>query len=319
MNSQNFSTPEPTPRGSTSAQELHLELVRHYADVLRMLTERVPAPGLSATPAAAPPVQEAPEAQLEEVPASWEEASGYLHARDFRREEVVHLWLQLCYVLGTHVLVGLAVTIQGYRRIAGVIESTPQDQERMEGFLYDLDARGLSADRGLLCTVPGGVALPNAVRTVWGSRVALQRCLNTTMAEVVNGLGEVDAGRFRHRLQHAWHTCDAAEAQQALEEIVRDLDQKNRSLARVLRQHTDQTLTLQQTGMLPQTDRGLRVLSYLNTLISRVRPVIPAGPVPQRVPRLCAGLLELEPQLRRVAHAAYLPALRKSLKTLSTN
>ncbi len=229
MNSQHFSTPEPTPRGNTSAQDLHLELVRHYADVLRMLTARVPALGPPATPAAAPPLaQEAPEAQLEETPASWEEASGYLHARDFRREEVVHLWLQLCYVLGTHVLVGLAVTIQGYRRIAGVIESTPQDQERMEGFLYDLDARGLSADRGLLCTVPGGIALPNAVRTVWGSRVALQRCLNITMAEVVNGLGGVDAGRFRHRLQHAWHTCDAAEAQQALEEIARDLDQKNR-------------------------------------------------------------------------------------------
>jgi transposase-like protein len=250
---------------------------------------------------------------------SWEEASGYLHARDFRREEVVHLWLQFCYVLGTHVLVGLAVTIQGYRRIAGVIESTPQDQERIEGFLYDLDARGLSADRGLLCTVPGGVALPNAVRTVWGTRVALQRCLNTTMVEVVNGLAEVDARRFRHRLQHAWRTCDAAEAQQALEEIARDLDQKNRSVARVLRQHMDQTVTLQQTGMLPQTDRGLRVLSYLNTLMSRVRPVIPAGPAHQRVPRLCAGLLELEPQLRRVAHATYLPALRKSLTILHAN
>ena len=139
------------------------------------------------------------------------------------------------------------------------------------------------------------------------------------MAEVVNGLGEMDAGRFRHCLQHAWHTCDAAETQQALEEIASDLDQKNRSVARVLRQHMDQTLTLQQTGMLPQTDRGLRVLSYLNTLMSRVRPVIPAGPVPQRVPRLCAGLLELEPRLRRVAHAAYLPALRKSLTTLPAN
>ncbi|MCY4673691.1 MAG: hypothetical protein OXD43_08020 [Bacteroidetes bacterium] len=87
MNSQHFSTPEPTPRGNTSAQDLYLELVRHYADVLRMLTERVPALGSPTTPAAAPsPVQEAPEAQLEEVPASWEEASGYLHARNFRRE-----------------------------------------------------------------------------------------------------------------------------------------------------------------------------------------------------------------------------------------
>ena len=96
MNSQHFSTPEPTPRGNTSAQDLHLELVRHCADVLRMLTARVPAPGPPAPPAAAPsPVQEAPEAQLEEAPASWEEASGYLHARDFRRGEVVHLWLQL--------------------------------------------------------------------------------------------------------------------------------------------------------------------------------------------------------------------------------
>ncbi len=81
----------------------------------------------------------------------------------------------------------------------------------------------------------------------------------------------------------------------------------------------EQTLTLQQTGMLPQTDRGLRVLNYLNSLMARVRPVIPAGPAYQHIPRLCAGLLELEPQLRRVAHVAHLPAFRKSLRTLHKN
>ena len=40
------------------------------------------------------------------------------------------------------------------------MESILQDQEPMEGFPRDLDARELSADTGPLCTTPSGISYP---------------------------------------------------------------------------------------------------------------------------------------------------------------
>ena len=70
-----------------------MELVRHYADVLRMLTERiapvsaVPAPELSS---AAAPVPEIPEAPPDPT-SCWESAAAMLQNRDWHTETIVHL------------------------------------------------------------------------------------------------------------------------------------------------------------------------------------------------------------------------------------
>ena len=70
-----------------------------------MLTEHVAAPGVSAPP----PVTPSPVQILEEVRPSWEDAHACLQARDFKHEQVIHLRLQTCYVLGIYVAPSLVV------------------------------------------------------------------------------------------------------------------------------------------------------------------------------------------------------------------
>ncbi len=311
----------PPFQESTASQELHVELVRHYADVLRMLTERiapvsaVPAPEVSsaAEPDPVPEIHEAPP----DPTSCWESAVAMLQNRDWHTETIVHLWLQPAYVQGLHVLIGVGVNLQGHRRIVNLTECGPQDQSRMEAVLDDLSVRGLGS--AMLVTIPGNVALQAAVSCVWGTRAWVQRCLNTVMDEALSGLDPDQAMQFRHHLQQAWQICDAAQAQAALQQITKDLTKVNRSSGSVLERALESTLTLQHTGLLLRCDRGFRVLNSINTLLIRAGKCLPDGPVHQCGIRLCATLLELEPQLRRVRHSSYLSTLKAKFQSAPSN
>ncbi len=92
----------------------------------------------------------------------------------------------------------------------------------MEATLDALSTRGLGS--GMRVTLPGNVALQSAVSSVWGSRVSVQRCLNTVMEEA----DPDEAMQFRHRLQPAWQQWDASSAQTSLQQITNDLTKVNR-------------------------------------------------------------------------------------------
>ena len=70
------------------------------------------------------------------------------------RECVEALWLQHRYALATHGVLAVGMTLDGHRRILGLVESAPEDVERIAAFLDDLQAHGVRAESRLLCTVP---------------------------------------------------------------------------------------------------------------------------------------------------------------------
>ena len=97
---------------------------------------------------AVPAQQDAPEATS---PASCEAALALLRSRDWTQAPVVALWLQYRYALGLHVVLAAGVTLQGQRRLLGLLESA----SRMWTLsLPDLPSRGLSTAAGLVCTMP---------------------------------------------------------------------------------------------------------------------------------------------------------------------
>ena len=321
MNPQ--SSPPVSPPNGEVSQALHIELIRHYAEVLRMLTDRIATPPSLSAPivASPPPVELSDPVPPEDLPESpscsdGESADSLLACRDWHTERLVHLWLRPSYVQGLQILFGVGVNLQGHRRIVTVTECGPQDQTRMEAVLDELSTRGLGS--GMLVTLPGNIPLQAAVSRVWGSRVWMQRCLNTVMDEALSGLDPEQARRFRHHLQQAWHECDVSKAQKNLTQITTDLTQVNRSSGRVLEHALVSTLTVQRTGFLLRTDRGFRVLNSLKTLLTRATQAFAEPPMHERRLRLCAALLDLEPRLRRVRHSTDLPELSTTLKTSPT-
>ena len=110
-----------------------------------------------------------------------------LRSRDWTQERVVVLWLHPCYVLGTYALLAVGVSIHGPRCARDLVESAPEDEARITAFLEGLQARGVRADRGLLCTVASAGAPPRAVRRQAVLSRALSRKLSVTESD--KGLG----------------------------------------------------------------------------------------------------------------------------------
>lgn len=248
--------------------------------------------------------------------AQLNEAWQVLHARSLEDDPIVAIWLRGLCPRGVSIVLGVGLTLTGYRRMLGLVECYPEKVSALTSFVRSLSDRGLSAANGLLCVLPSSTGLESAVRQVLGPKVVIQRCLNTLLDQVTCGLAEDLIPVYRNRLRQAWNGFDACAAERALKHIHQDLTRINRSAAKVLWEGLEQSLTLQRTGMLLKLDRGLRGMHFMHAIDRRLQT--PASAVFQRRERMALALLEHEVQLRRVAHAAYLPRLREILLNLTS-
>ncbi len=299
---------------SGDSRRLLMKLCTH---ILQQLTTDWPIPAAHQQPVPPPAVIKASAAAQDTKPdlAQLNEAWQLLHSRSLQDDPIVAIWLRGLCPRGVNIVLGAGLTITGYRRILGLVACYPENVSALTSFVQSLSDRGLSAADGLLCVLPSSTGLQSAVRQVFGPRVAIQRCLNTLLDQVTCGLPEDLVPVYRNRLRQAWNGFDAREAERALTRIHQDLTRVNRSAAKVLWEGLEQSLTIQRTGMLLKLDRGLRVMRFMNAISRRLQT--PASAVFQRREQMALALLEHEAQLRRVAHAAYLPQLREILINLN--
>lgn len=325
MNPHSFSFPDLPPDAPTfledTGHEVRLHLLRHYADVIRLLADEllskpVVQPAARESIAPAPPVEAVAEpTAVPEDADRLNAALTLLQTRSLAEDPVVALWLGGVQLRGVHIVLCTGVTLLGYRRMLDFVACAPEDVPCLTKFLQRLVARGLSADEGLLCILPSGTGLQIAVRSVFGPRIAIQRCLNAKLAHVTGGLSDQVHGDYRSRLRQAWQLADVNKAEAALMDIHADLKRINRSAGHALLEGLQETLTIQRTGQLLKTDKGLRVMHSLDSVGRTL--VVPASAVFQRMERMALTLLEQEAGMRRVAHAAYLSVLRTALLTLN--
>ena len=176
MNPHSFSFPDlppdaPAPLEGTG-HEVRLHLLRHYADVIRLLADEL----LSQTvvqPAARAPIAPAPPVEAVAEPPSVPEdedrltaALALLQTRSLAEDPVVAVWLGGLQLRGLHIVLCMGVTLLGYRRMLDVVACAPEDVLCLTEFLQRLVARGLSADEGPLCILPHRAANRRTTR-VW--------------------------------------------------------------------------------------------------------------------------------------------------------
>ncbi len=273
-------------------------------DILQQLTADWPI-GPVQQPPVPPSVEVRATAAAEDTEpdaAPLKEAWQLLHSRSLDGDPIVAIWLRGLCPRGVNIVLGVGLTLTGYRRMLGLIECYPENVSTLVSFVRSLSDRGLSAAKGLLCVLPSGTGLQSAVQEVFGPKVVIQRCLNTLLDHVTCGLPEDLIPVYRHRLRLAWNGYDALEAERVLTHIHQNLVRVNRPAAKVLAEGLEQSLTVQRTGMLLRLDRGLRVMHFMNAIGRSLQT--PASVVFQRRERMALALLEHEAQLRRVAYSA---------------
>jgi transposase-like protein len=100
--------------------------------------------------------------------------------------------------------IALGITVQGHKKILGVVQTATENEAVCAAFLRELLARGLRVEAGLLCVIDGAQGLRTAIQMVFGAHALVQRCQWHKRENVVRYLPMAQQAAWRRRLQQAY-------------------------------------------------------------------------------------------------------------------
>jgi transposase-like protein len=210
-------------------------------------------------------------------------------------------------------VVALGVTTAGVKVPLGLWEGSTENATVATALLTDLVERGLDHEQGILFVIDGAKALRKAIRTVFGERAPVQRCVRHKERNVLDHLPERDRPAVKRRLRGAWAQTDHARALDELRLLASELDRSHPGAAASLREGMQETLTLTRLGIRGNLKRTLESTNPCESMIECVRRTS------RNVKRwqsgdMClrwtaAGMLEAERQFRRIIGYADLAKL----------
>ena len=238
--------------------------------------------------------------------------------RDLAEGDYVAVFLDGKTFAGETMVVALGVTVTGEKHFLGFIETDTENERVLTPFLRSLLDRGLDISQGLLVLVDGSKGLRAAVKKAFRRRSLVQRCQWHKRENVVAYLPKDEQAGWRWRLQRAYDRPTYAEARKALEGLLAELEERNQSAARSLREGLEETLTLHRLGLFALLARSFKTtncLESVNALVEeRCAKVDSWKNSNQRQRWLATALLDIEPRLRRVKGHRHLPQLRQALR-----
>ena len=240
-----------------------------------------------------------------------------LQERDLSQEDVVAIFLDGKRFAEDTMVLALGITVEGDKRILGFVQTGTENERVLSQFLRSLVDRGLDVSQGVLVILDGAKGLRSAVRKCFKERAVVQRCQWHKRENVVSYLPRSEQPAWRKRLQRAYERPTYAEAQEALKNILADLEEQNQSAAASLREGLEETLTLHRLGLFGRLGRSFKTTNCLESINGLVEER--CGKVDhwknssQKQRWLATALLEIEPRLRKVMGYKRLPALREAL------
>jgi putative transposase len=105
-------------------------------------------------------------------------------------------------------VVALGITTEGAKIPLGLWEGSTENAAVATALLSDLVERGLDPEQGILFVIDGAKALRKAIRTVFGERAPVQRCVRHKERNVLDHLPERDRRQVKRRLRRAWAETD---------------------------------------------------------------------------------------------------------------
>jgi putative transposase len=210
-------------------------------------------------------------------------------------------------------VVALGITTEGVKIPLGLWEGSTENATVATALLSDLVDRGLDPEQGILFVIDGAKALRKAIRTVFGERAPVQRCVRHKERNVLDHLAERDRPVIKRRLRRAWAESDHDRALEQLRRLAAELERSHPGAAASLREGLEETLTLTRLGIRGTLSKTLESTNPCESMIECVRRTA------RNVKRwqsgdMClrwtaAGMLEAERQFRRIIGYADLAKL----------
>lgn len=210
-------------------------------------------------------------------------------------------------------VVALGITTEGVKIPLGLWEGSTENATVATALLSDLVDRGLDPEQGILFVIDGAKALRKAIRTVFGDRAPVQRCVRHKERNVLDHLPERDRPPIKRRLRRARAEADHRRALEQLRVLAGELDRSHPGAAASLREGLEETLTLTRLGIRGNLKRTLESTNPCESMIEYVRRSSrnvkhwQSGDMCLRW--TAAGMLEAERQFRRIIGYADLAKL----------
>ena len=237
--------------------------------------------------------------------------------RDLSESDYLVMFLDGKSFADETMVLAMGVTLGGQKHFLGFVETDTENERVLTPFLRSLLDRGLDISQGLLVVVDGGKGLRAAVKKAFRRRNLVQRCQWHKRENVVAYLPKNEQAAWRWRLQRAYDRPTYAEARRALDGLLAELEERNQSAARSLREGLEETLTLHRLGLYAVLGRSFKTtncLESVNSLVEECCAKVDSWKNSnQRHRWLATALLDIEPRLRRVKGHRHLPRLRQAL------
>ena len=201
-------------------------------------------------------------------------------------------------------VVALGITTEGVKIPLGLWEGSTENATVATALLSDLVHRGLDPEQGILFAIDGAKALAKAIRTVFGDRAPVQRCVRHKERNVLEHLPERDRPPVKRRLRKAWKLDDHDRALADLHQLAGELERSHPGAASSLREGMAETLTLTRLGIKGKLKATLESTNPCESMIECVRRSSrnvkrwQSGDMALRW--TAAGMLEAEQQFRRI-------------------
>lgn len=215
-------------------------------------------------------------------------------------------------------VVAIGLTLQGHKVVLGLHQGATENATVVKHLLGDIANRGVDFEVPRLYVLDGGKALAAAVRKLAGPCAVIQRCQVHKIRNVVDHLTEQYQSHVRSKLRNAYSTVDHADAERALNALLRELMDLNPSAARSLEEGMPETITMHRLRLPYALRRSLSSTNLIESAFSTVEKVC------RNVKRwhggdqylrwVASGLLWAESRWNRIHGYRQIPILVKELE-----
>lgn len=216
------------------------------------------------------------------------------------------------------IVISVGITIEGEKIILGLAQMNTENHRAVEAFFDDLLGRGLRFEEGLLFIVDGSRGLIKAINRKFTDYALIQRCQWHKRENIISHLSKGRKMIWCKKLQAAYAKSTYSEAEAALTRLTKELNEINPTAANSLKEGMSDTLTLHKLGLNQILMRSFSTTNCIESIFAQVEQYS------QRVDRwrggahiqrwVAAGLLEVEPRLKKVYGWRHFHTLRDKIR-----
>jgi putative transposase len=214
-------------------------------------------------------------------------------------------------------VVALAITADGTKVPVGLWDGATENKTVVRSLLADLVSRGLDATDGLLVVLDGAKALSAAVREVFGTKAAIQRCTLHKRRNVAEHLPDKEKDWVDAKLVRAFGHPDPQQGLRNARHLATLLDKGHPGAAASLREGLEEMFTVARLGIDGRLAKTLVSSNPIDSMISIARTTnrnVTRWRDGQMVLRwTAAGMINAERSFRRVKGYKQMPQLDAAL------